>query len=91
MLCIHTLILNQHLRNIELQHCEYYAKIEKCTFNVEKTLQKHLMFVEIMSYRRCNSTLIQHKFNIYSTTEIIFFAISSLQFLRCSLISLALI
>ena len=37
------LMLNQYLRNVELQHCEYCSNIAKCRFNIEETLQKCLM------------------------------------------------
>ena len=40
-------MLNQYFRNVDLQHCEHFNNIAKCGFNVEETLQKHLMFVEL--------------------------------------------
>ena len=33
----------EYLRNIELQYCEHCSNIAECKFNVEETLQKHLM------------------------------------------------
>jgi len=54
--------LNQHLivRNVKLQHCEYYINVAKYRFNVEKTLQKRLMSAELQYLqnipKHCSST-----------------------------------
>jgi len=38
-------MLDEHLRNIKLQHCWCWVNIAKCRSNVEKTLQKRVMSI----------------------------------------------
>jgi len=57
-------MLNQHLRNIELQHCECCVNITKYRFKEDIAETSN---VESMSYRHCNS-IWQHWFSIYSTS-----------------------